>query len=113
MTVDKDELLDKLWKKHEALYDMLQDINDRVPPADKPDVEPVVSNGELEIARVEAVYDWVSNDKPVPFPSQEEVDALAEAAGRVDHAVRYSAAIEEVIKAGTTLIKTWPVSKGG
>ena len=109
----KDEILDELWRKHETLYDALQELNERLDPADRPDFEPQILNAELEIARIEAVYDMIDNDKQIAFPTQEQVDKLAAATGALEAVVRKNQKLTKVIEAATAVVKTWPVSRGG
>ena len=113
MTVGKDKILDALWAKHEILYDALQELNERLDPSDRPDFEGQMINAELEIARIEAVYDMVDNDRPIPFPSQAQVDALAAATGALQGIVAHNKKLTAILEAATALVKTWPVSKGG
>ena len=113
MPKTKDEILDELWRKHEALYDALQELNERLDPADRPDYEGRIMNAELEIARIEAVYDMIDNDKQIAFPSDQQVAALAAATGSLEVIVGKNRALTTVIEAATTLVKTWPVSGGG
>lgn len=113
MTVSKYDLLEALWNKHEALYDFLQDLNDRLSAGDRPDYEGVIANSELEIARIEAVYDLIDNDKPIPYPSDQQVADLASATGRLQKVTDVNAAYEKMAVAATELVKTWPVSKAG
>ena len=112
-TLTKDQILDALWEKHEAIYDFLQELNARLSAADRPDFEGVIANGELEIARIEAVYDLIDRDKPIAYPSDEQVKALAAAAGDLQRITDRERAYEELLGAATTLIKTWPISGGG
>jgi len=112
-TLTKDEILDALWEKHEAIYDLLQELNGRLSAADRPDYEGVLSNGELEIARVSAVYDMIDNNKQIPYPSDEQVEALAKATGALQQITDRNTAYENLAKSATALIKTWPVSRGG
>lgn len=113
MALSKDDVLDALWAKHEALYDFLQEMNERHAPQDLPDVEPIMINGELEIARIQAVYDLIDRDRPIPFPSDEQVRALAQATGALEAVVRVNAEIDKMVQAAGSAIKTWPVSRGG
>lgn len=113
MPIDKDEILDELWRKHEILYDALQELNDRLAPVDRPDYEGQMLNAELEIARIEAVYDMIDNDKQIAFPTEQQTQALAEATGKLEVMVGRNKALGTLIGATTTLVKTWPVSKGG
>jgi len=109
----KDEILDELWRKHEVLYDALQELNERLDPADRPDFEPRMLNAELEIARIEAVYDMIDNDKQIAFPTQEQVDKLAEASGALEVVVGQNKKLTKPIEVATVVVKTWPVSRGG
>lgn len=113
MAVARDEILDALWSKHEILYDALQELNERLDPADRPDFEGQMINAELEIARIEAVYDMIDNDRPIPFPTDQQVEALAAATGALEAIVAKNKALTKVIEAVTALVKTWPVSRGG
>ncbi|MGH6613736.1 hypothetical protein [Sphingomonas sp.] len=113
MPIGKDEILDELWRKHEILYDALQELNDRLDPADRPDFEGRMMNAELEIARIEAVYDMIDNDKQIAFPTDQQIDALAAATGALEVVVGKSKALVKVIETATALVKTWPVSRGG
>ncbi len=109
----KDEVLDELWRKHETLYDALQELNERLDPADRPDFEGRILNAELEISRIEAVYDMVDNDRQIAFPTQKQIDALAEASGELEKIINQNKALKKVIEAVTAAVKTWPLSKGG
>ena len=109
----KDEILDELWRKHEVLYDALQELNERLGPADRPDYEGRIMNAELEIARIEAVYDMIDNDRQIAFPTQAQVEALAEASGALEKIVNETEKLDALIKAVTAAVKTWPVSRGG
>lgn len=112
-TLTKDQILDALWAKHEAIYDALQLLNDQLSAADRPDFEGVIANGELEIARIEAVYDLIDRNKPIPYPTDEQVAALAAATGALQKVTDTDAAYSQLLGAATALIKTWPVSQGG
>lgn len=113
MAADKDEILDALWSKHEILYDALQELNDRLDPGDRLDFEGQMINAELEIARIEAIYDMIDNDKQIPFPTDPQVASLAAATGALEGVVARNKALTKIIEATTALVKTWPVSKGG
>ena len=109
----KDEILDELWRKHEALYDALQELNGRLDSADRPDSEGQILNAELEIARIEAVYDMIDNDRQIAFPTQSQVDALVGATGALELIIGKNKALTQLIEATTALVKTWPVLKRG
>lgn len=109
----KTEVLDALYDKYQLLYDFLQELNARLDPQDRPDHEGTILNTELEIERVKGAYYFVADDRPIPFPSEEQINALAAATGALEKIVGISEAIDAMIVAATGLIKTWPVSKGG
>lgn len=107
------EVLDALYDKYQILYDFLQELNARLDPADRPDYEGTILNTELEIERVKDAYYFIAGNKPIPFPSDEQVRALADATGSLQRIVGINAAIEAMIGAATGLIRTWPISRGG
>lgn len=108
-----EEILDALYDKYQSLYDFLQELNARLRPADRPDHEGTILNTELEIERVKDAYNFIHDGKPIPFPSEEQVRALAEATGSLQRIVGINQAISKLITAATGLIRTWPVSRGG
>ncbi len=111
--VTKQQVLDALYDKYQTLYDFLQELNSRLDPDDRPDYEGIILNARLEIERVRADYDFIEKDKPIPFPSADQVAALAQATGALQRIVGINEALSNLIVAATGLIKTWPVSSGG
>ena len=109
----KAELLDALYDKYQLLYDFLQELNARLDPDERPNHEGTILNTELEIERVKDAYYFIADDRPIPFPSQKQVDDLALATGALEKVVGINKAIDAMIDAATAVIKTWPVSKGG
>lgn len=113
MAFTKNQILDALWHKHEILYDTLQELNARLDPADRPDYEGKMLNAELEIARIEAVYDMIDNDRQIAFPTDQQVQDLSEATGSLAVIVGRNKALNILIDASTKVVKSWPVSNGG
>jgi hypothetical protein len=109
----KEEMLDALYDKYQTLYDFLQELNGRVQPEDRPDYEGIILNAQLEIQRVREAYDFVEKDHPIPYPSDDQVRALAGATGELQRIVGINTQLEALIGAATALIKTWPVSGAG
>lgn len=113
MAFTKDQILDALWHKHEILYDTLQELNTRLGPADRPDYEGRMLNAELEIARIEAVYDMIDNDRQIAFPTDQQVQDLSAATGALAVIVGRDKALNTLIDTTTKVVNSWPVSKGG
>lgn len=111
--VTKNDILFALWGKFQALYDFLQELNGRLKPAERPDYEGVILNTQLEIERVKQSYDMIKLDDAIPFPSEDQVRALAYSTGELQKVVGVSAAYKDMASAAVGLIKTWPVSQGG
>ena len=112
-TLSKDEILNAIWEKHEAIYDFLQELNERLKTStERRKYEGVMANGVLEIQRLEAVYDMIYTNKPITYPSDEQVHALALATGELQSITDRNTAYSALIDAATELIKTWPVSGG-
>lgn len=106
----KPELLLALWKKFQALYDFVQDLNGRLLPADRPDYEGIILNAKLEIERVKDAYHMIKHGDPIPFPSEEEIKAFAEATGELQKIVKINADYTRLAGAARTLVDTWPVA---
>lgn len=111
--VTKNDLLFALWGKFQALYDFLQEMNARLKPSQRPDHDGVILNAELEIERVKQSYDMIKYDAPIPFPSEEQVRALAQATGELQKVVGVNQSYERMADAAVGLITTWPVSDAG
>ena len=109
----KNEILLALWGKFQVLYDFVQEMNERLRPAERPDFEGIILNAKLEIERVRQAYDMIKHDDPIPFPSEDQVRAFAEATGRLQQVVGINAAYEKLASAAIGLTKTWPLSQGG
>jgi hypothetical protein len=108
---DKEQLLLALWNKFQTLYDFVQELNARLSPADRPDYEPVILNAKLEIERVKDAYHMIKHNDPMPFPSDAEIKAFAEATGKLQKIVKENEAYTKLAEAATALINTWPVGK--
>lgn len=109
----KEDILDALYDKYQSLYDFLQELNTRLEPADRPDYDGTILNAELEIERVKDAYNLIQHNMPIPFPSDAQVNALAEATGALQRIVGINEAMSNLVAAATGLIKTWPLSRGG
>lgn len=111
--VTKNDLMIALWGKFQALYDFLQELNGRLKPFQRPDYDCVVLNTELEIERVKHSYDMIKSDAAIPFPSEDQVRALAERTGELQKVIGVNEAYGRMAAAAVGLIATWPVSDGG
>jgi hypothetical protein len=107
------ELWSQLWVKQQALYDYLQRLNDEVLPDDKPNYAGTIGNANYEIERIEAILVALGGNQPIPFPSDDQVDALRASVGRLQQAIVGSANVNELLAAATAVIATWPLSHGG
>jgi hypothetical protein len=109
---DKQEILDSLWDKHEALYRYRRDLNNRLTPGERIDHAGDLDNAKLEMDLVWATRQEIKDDGSLAFPSDEEVRALQDATGRLQAITEKNTAYNALIGAATKLIQTWPVSGG-
>lgn len=106
----KSDLLLALWKKFQALYDFVQELNSRLSPADRPDYEGIILNAKLEIERVKDAYHMIKHGDPIPFPPDAEIREFAKATGALQRVVKVNASYSELATAAAALVNTWPVS---
>ncbi len=109
----KEEMLDLLYDKYQTLLDFLQELNHRLEPADRPDHEGILLNTELEIERTKSAYDLIKEDAQIPFPGDDEVQALASATGELQKIVDNNKRLDVLIAAGVAVVKTWPTARKG
>ena len=106
-------LWNDLWTKQQALYDYLQTLNTSLMPADRPNYAGDIGNAQYEIERIGAILDLLDNNRPIPFPSDDQVVALRSSVGALQQAVTRGAAVAELVAAASAVVSTWPLSNGG
>lgn len=112
MNEKQEALWQALWDKYTALKNAKQRIL-LMPMDQRPDAEGALNAIESEIEQVSQNMEFLLKGAPIAFPSEQDIQKLKQATGELARAVATSSAANDLIKAATGLLQTWPVSSGG
>lgn len=110
---ERTDLWGKLWDKKAALNDWERVFNSTVPIDERPNYEGLLRSVQSEREQLIADMHSLLEDDPIPFPSPEAIAALQAATGQLAIATRTSNKVNELVKAVTVVLESWPISGGG
>lgn len=94
--------------KMRALLDTAQILNEKLsdPTAPRAEIETHLAANDSELSLLSAIHDQIDSGSVFNFPKTAQIEALRKAIADLETLVAQAAAVEALIVAGNTLIKT-------